>query len=139
MAMREKPRIIPLPRISDPRGNLSFVQNGDVDLPFDIERAYWIYDVPAGAERGSHCHKANKSLLVALAGSFTVKLFDGVQTFAFLLNKPFDGLYIPPGYWRTLEDFSSGAVCMCLTSELYSEDDYIRDFEEFMDFSRKTL
>ncbi|MCH5221849.1 MAG: WxcM-like domain-containing protein [Muribaculaceae bacterium] len=127
-----EPCIIDLPRIYDPRGNLSFLQNGDYFLPFKIERVYWIYDVPAGAERGSHCHLKSQGLLVAVSGSFNVSLFDGKKTLTFTLNRPYQGLYIPPGYWRTIDNFSTGSVCMALASTLYSEDDYVRDFDEFV-------
>lgn len=131
MENRELPYIIDLPRIQDPRGNLSFVQNGHSFLPFDIKRVYWIYDVPAGEERGSHSHIHAKSLIIAAGGSFDVVLFDGDRYWNFTLNRPYQGLYVPPGYWRTLDNFSSGSVCLSLTSLPYSEDDYIRDFEEF--------
>ncbi len=132
MATSAKPHIIDLPRIYDPRGNLSFIQNGDKELPFDIERVYWIYDVPAGEERGAHSHIHAKSLIVANSGSFNVNLFDGHEWYRFTLNRPYQGLYVPNGYWRTLDNFASGSVCMVLTSTTYSEDDYIRDFDEFM-------
>lgn len=129
-----KPHIIVLPRIFDPRGSLSFAE-GENHVPFDIARVYWIYDVPTGEVRGSHSHKEAKSLLVATNGSFTVHLFDGKTTESFTLSRPFEGLYIPPGYWRTLDNFSSGSVCMVLTSLPYSEDDYIRDYNEFLNQS----
>lgn len=128
----ENPRIITLPRIYDPRGSLSFVQNGDEFLPFELKRAYWIYDVPAGEERGAHSHKVSKTLLVAVSGSFCVNLFDGSQWLRFNLSRPFEGLYVPPGYWRVLDNFSSGSVCLALSSTLYSEEDYIRDYDEYM-------
>lgn len=128
----EIPHLIQLPRIYDPRGNLSFIQNGDAELPFDIVRAYWIYDVPAGESRGAHSHIKARTVLLALGGSFDVKLFDGEKNYTFTLNRPYQGLYVPPGYWRIIDNFSSGSVCMALTSLPYSEDDYIRDFDEFM-------
>ena len=130
--IKELPRVIRLPRIYDPRGNLSFLQNDDNIVPFHIERVYWIYDVPAGESRGSHAHKEMHALMIALSGSFTVHLFDGHKEFEFILNRPFEGLYIPPGYWRTIDNFASGSVCMVLSSSKYSEDDYIRDYEEFL-------
>lgn len=132
MKKTEYARIIELPRIYDPRGNLTFVQNGDNKLPFDIERVYWTYDVPAGEERGGHSHHQGKELLVALSGSFNVNLFDGETSETYTLNRPWEGLYIPPGYWRTLDNFASGSVCMVLTSVQYSEDDYVRDYDEFL-------
>lgn len=128
----DSPLIIDLPRIYDPRGNLTFVQNGDGRLPFDIERVYWTYDVPAGEKRGGHAHHQGRELLVAISGSFAVNLFDGREWTTYRLNRPYQGLYIPPGYWRTLDDFSTGSVCMVLTSTPYSEADYIRDFEVYM-------
>lgn len=128
----DKPCLIDLPRIYDPRGNLTFVQNGDGRLPFAIERVYWTYDVPAGERRGGHAHHEGRELLIAISGSFAVNLFDGSEWATYRLNRPYQGLYVPPGYWRTLDDFSTGSVCMVLTSTPYSESDYIRDFEEFM-------
>lgn len=128
----DKPRLIDLPRIYDPRGNLTFVQNGDNVLPFAIERVYWTYDVPAGEERGGHSHHEGKELLVATSGSFNVNLFDGKEHATYTLNRPYRALYIPPGYWRTLDNFASGSVCMVLTSTQYSEDDYVRDYDEFI-------
>ena len=125
------PEIIDLPKIEDRRGNLTFVQNND-QIPFDIARVYWTYDVPGGVTRGSHAHIRNESLIIAASGSFDVTLFDGVNEYKFSLNRSYKGLYVPCGYWRTLDNFSSCSVCMVLTSEPYSEDDYIRDFDEFM-------
>lgn len=124
--------MIDLPRIYDPRGNLTFVQNGDGRLPFEIERVYWTYDVPAGEKRGGHAHHQGREVLIAISGSFAVNLFDGRAWTTFRLNRPYQGLYVPPGYWRTLDDFSTGSVCMVLTSTPYSEADYIRDFDTFM-------
>lgn len=132
----DKARLITLPRIYDPRGNLTFVENGDGRLPFAIERVYWTYDVPAGEERGGHSHHQGKELLVAISGSFNVNLFDGSEHLTFTLNRPWEGLYIPPGYWRTLDNFASGSVCMVLTSVPYSEVDYVRDYEEFVKLCR---
>lgn len=129
---RTEPRIIAIPRIYDPRGNLSFIENGDGNIPFKIERVYWIYDVPAGEERGAHSHHVGQELLIALAGSFNVNLFDGKDWHSYTLNRPFQGLFVPPGYWRTLDNFSSGSVCMVLTSTPYDEADYVREFDEFM-------
>ena len=124
------PKIVKLPRIHDPRGNLTVAQGG-VEVPFDIKRAYWIYDVPAGEERGGHSHHAMAQLLVAVGGSFSVNVCDGYNWRTFMLNRPFEGLFIPPGIWRTLDNFSSGAVCLSLVSTDYDEADYIREFEEF--------
>ncbi len=132
MENKEKARIIELPRIYDPRGNLTFVENTDGLMPFKIERVYWIYDVPAGEARGGHAHRQGQEILIALSGSLTVKLFDGRERSEFLLNRPFQGLYMPPGYWRTMDNFSSGSVLMVLSSVPYSEDDYIRDYDDFL-------
>lgn len=124
------PRILQLPRIHDPRGNLTFAQGG-AQLPFELKRAYWVYDVPAGEERGGHSHHELTELVVAVSGSFSVNLFDGFSWKSYMLNKPFEGLLIPSGFWRTLDDFSSGAVCVVLTSDYFKEADYVRDLDEF--------
>lgn len=126
-----KPTVITLPKICDPRGNLTFVENGR-HVPFDIARAYWVYDVPGGEERGGHSHHEAEELIIATGGSFNVNLFDGHETKTYTLNRPFEGLYVPPGYWRTLDNFASGSVCMVLTSTPYDEADYVRDYDEFM-------
>ena len=131
------PHLIELPKIEDPRGNLTFVQDCD-QIPFDIKRVYWTYDVPAGVVRGSHSHRETQMLIVAAAGSFDMQLFDGHSTHTFHLNRPFVGLYIPPGYWHTLDNFSSGSVCLVMTSTPYDETDYIRDFEQYMAYVRET-
>ena len=123
-------RIITLPKITDPRGNLTFAEENDT-VPFDIRRVYWTYDVPGGESRGGHAHKQLYQLLVATSGSFIVVLDNGVEQRRILLNHPWQGLIITPGVWRTLEDFSSGAVCMVLASEHYTEDDYIYDYDEY--------
>lgn len=128
-------RIITLPRIYDPRGNLTFAQHVDVDIvPFDIRRAYWVYDVPAGESRGGHAHRTLRQLVIATSGSFTVTLDNGKETQTYLLNHPWQGLLIDPGTWRTLDDFSSGAVCLVLASDIYKEEDYIRDYDEFLKY-----
>lgn len=124
-------RIIELPKITDPRGNLTVAESFK-NVPFDIKRAYWLYDVPGGGSRGGHAHKRLKQLLVAVSGSFTVTLDDGREKETFLLNHPWQGLLIDTGIWRTLDDFSSGAVCMVLASELYEEEDYIYDYQDFL-------
>ena len=126
-----KPTVITLPKICDPRGNLTFVENGR-HIPFDIARAYWVYDVPGGEERGGHSHHVAEELIIATGGSFNVNLFDGRETKTYTLNRPFEGLYVPPGYWRTLDNFASGSVCMVLTSTPYDEADYVRDYDEFI-------
>lgn len=126
-------KIIDIPKIEDRRGNLSVVEEFK-NVPFHIARAYWLYDVPAGAKRGGHAHKRLKQLLIALSGSFTVTLDDGHEKRKILLNRLYQGLLIETGIWRTIDDFSSGAVCLVLASELYDESDYIYDYEEFLKY-----
>lgn len=118
---------------SDRKGNLSVVENGQT-LPFDVKRVYYLYDVPGGENRGSHAHKELSQLIIAASGSFTVTLDDGKCKRSFFLNRPYQGLYVKPGMWRDLEDFSSGAVCMVLASDVYLKEDYIRDYQEFLEF-----
>lgn len=120
---------------SDRRGNLTVVENGKT-LPFDVKRVYYLYDVPGGESRGAHAHKELSQLIIAASGSFTVTLDDGKCKRSFFLNRPYQGLYVKPGMWRTLEDFSSGAVCMVLASDVYKASDYIRTYEEFIDFRK---
>lgn len=128
-----KGKIIYLHKIIDPRGNLTFVEECR-DLPFNVSRVYWVYDVPAGESRGGHSHKHCKELLVAISGSFTVLLDDGKTRDKILLNHPYQGLIIENGVWRTLEDFSSGAVCLVLASDYFEEEDYIREYDEFLNY-----
>ena len=118
---------------SDRKGNISVVQNGDT-IPFDVKRVYYLYDVPGGESRGSHAHRDLEQLIVAASGSFTVTLDDGKVKRTFTLNRPYQGLYVKPGIWRDLDDFSSGAVCMVLASDVYKVDDYIREYHEFVKF-----
>lgn len=121
--------ILSIPTIEDYRGNIAVVEN-DV-LPFDIKRVYYLYDVPSSASRGGHAHKNLQQVLIALSGSFDVILKNGSETQIVTLNKPNKGLLIRSSVWRELENFSSGAVCMVLASEIFDESDYIRDFKEF--------
>ena len=130
---KEEGRIIELSKITDPRGNLT-VAESFTNVPFNIKRAYWVYDVPGGESRGGHAHKRLRQLIVALSGSFTVTLDDGKERETFLLNHPWQGLIIETGIWRTLDDFSSGAVCLVLASEVYEEEDYIYDYDEFLKY-----
>ncbi|CAM3880827.1 FdtA/QdtA family cupin domain-containing protein [Flavobacterium cucumis] len=123
-------KIINIPKIEDPRGNLSVIES-DV-IPYEIKRVYYLYDVPSGAERGGHSHKEQQELLVALSGSFDVVLNDGDDEKVVTLNKPFEGLLITSGIWRELKNFSSGAVCLVVASDIYIEEDYIRDFDTFI-------
>ena len=118
---------------SDRKGNISVVENG-ITVPFDVKRVYYLYDVPGGESRGSHAHKELSQLIIAASGSFRVTLDDGNVKRSFILNRPYQGLYVKPGIWRDLDDFSSGAVCMVLVSEVYKEDDYIRDYNDFLNF-----
>lgn len=126
-------QILSIPKIEDPRGNLSVIENDIV--PFDIKRVYYLYDVPSGSERGGHAHKELKEFLVALSGSFDVVLKDGEEEQIVTLNKPYQGLLINPGIWRELQNFSSGSVCLVVASEVYIEEDYIRNFDAFLEYS----
>lgn len=125
--------LIALPKIIDPRGNLTVVENLK-EIPFGVSRVYWVYDVPGGESRGGHAHKHCRELLVAVSGSFDVTLDDGKEKRTFHLNHPYHGLVIDRGVWRTLDDFSSGAVCLVLAEDPFDEDDYIRDHEAFLTY-----
>ena len=127
----EECEILSLPKISDPRGNLTFVESGK-QIPFDIERVYYTYDVPGGSERGGHAHKALHQLIIAMSGSFDVVLDDGQNKKRVHLNRSYKGLYVCPMIWRELDNFSSGSVCMVLASNKYNEEDYFRDYAEFV-------
>jgi len=127
----EECKIIDLPKISDPRGNLTFIE-GNQHIPFDIRRVYYLYDVPGGAERGGHAHKALSQLIIAMSGSFDVILDDGGEKKRFHLNRSYQGLYVCPMMWRELDNFSSGSVCMVLASNIYEESDYYRDYNEYL-------
>jgi dTDP-4-dehydrorhamnose 3,5-epimerase-like enzyme len=124
-------RLIDLPKISDPRGNLTFVEGG-IHVPFDIKRVYYLYDVPGGSERGGHAHKALHQLIIAMSGSFDVMLDDGREKKCFHLAQSYYGLYVCPMIWRELTNFSSGSVCLVLASNLYDEHDYYREYGEFI-------
>lgn len=121
---------------SDRKGNLTVVENRET-LPFEVKRVYYLYDVPGGESRGAHAHRKLEQLIVAASGSFKVTLDDGRSKRSFFLNRPYQGLYVKPGLWRDLEDFSSGAVCMVLASEVYQKEDYIRDYDEFIVFRKE--
>jgi hypothetical protein len=133
--MNDEPRIIELPKIIDPRGNLSFFENKQ-QLPFSIKRIYWIYDVPGGEIRGGHGYKILEELIVALSGSFDVVLNDGVSEKKFHLNRSYYGLYVPPMWWRHVENFSTNSVGLFAASTIYEEADYIRDFEDYKKMKR---
>lgn len=134
MSLR-KCQIIDLPRINDPRGNLTFVE-ANRHIPFDIRRVYYLYDVPGGAERGGHGHKQLHQLIIAMSGSFDIHLDDGVEKKSVHMNRSYFGLYVCPMIWREIDNFSSGAVCLVLASNLYDEADYYRDYDEFMKATR---
>lgn len=127
----EQCQVIDLPKIQDPRGNLTFIEGGR-HIPFEIQRVYYLYDVPGGAERGGHAHKALQQLIVAMSGSFDVVLDDGRSKRRIHLNRSYQGLYVCPMMWRELDNFSSGAVCMVLASNRYDEDDYYREYSTFI-------
>lgn len=129
--MIENCKIIDLPKIYEPRGNLTFIEAGR-HIPFDIKRVYYLYDVPGGSERGGHAHKGLHQLIIAMSGSFDIHINDGGQTKTFHLNRSYNGLYICPMIWREIDNFSSGAVCMVLASNFYDEADYYRDYDEFV-------
>ena len=118
---------------SDRKGNITVVENGRT-LPLDVKRAYYLYDVPGGESRGAHAHRELEQFIVAASGSFTVTLDDGIEKRSVFLNRPYQGLYVKSGMWRDLSDFSSGAVALVLASEVYKEEDYIRDYREFLQF-----
>jgi dTDP-4-dehydrorhamnose 3,5-epimerase-like enzyme len=124
-------RIINLPKIFEPRGNLTFIEGGR-HVPFAIRRVYYLYDVPGGSERGGHAHKELHQLIIAMSGSFDVILDDGENTKRVHLNRSYNGLYVCPMIWRELDNFSSGSVCMVLASNYYDEADYYRNYDEFM-------
>jgi len=124
-------KVIDLPKIQDPRGNLTFIEGGN-HIPFDIQRVYYLYDVPGGSERGGHAHKGLHQLIIAMSGSFDVVLDDGNSKKRMHLCRSYYGLYVCPMIWRELDNFSSGSVCMVLASNKFDEADYYRDYAEFM-------
>jgi len=123
-------KIIELPKFSDPRGNLSFVEQLN-HIPFEIKRTYWIYDVPGGENRGGHAFRKNEEFIVALSGSFDVVVDDGITQKTFTLNRSYYGLYVPAGLWRTMDNFSTNSLALEFGSEHYCKEDYIRDYEQF--------
>jgi len=124
-------KLIELPKISDPRGNLTFVEGGK-HIPFEIKRIYYLYDVPGGAHRAGHAHKTLHQVLVALSGSFDITVDNGVAKTKFHLNRSYQGLYIPAMIWRDIDNFSSGAVCLALASTFYDESEYYREYDTFL-------
>ena len=130
------PHIISLPKIEDPRGNLSFIEEFK-HIPFKIERTYWIYDVPGGQVRGGHAFKVQQELIVALSGSFDVVVDDGNEKQTYSLNRSYYGLYLPAGLWRQMENFSTNSLALVLSSTHYLEDDYVRDYNDFLNYRRQ--
>lgn len=130
----DKIELLEIPKITDPRGNLSVVEEGF--LPYEVKRVYYLYDVPSGEYRGAHAHKEQSEFLIALSGSFEVILNDGKNKKSIVLNKPNRGLLIPTGIWRELENFSSGSVCLVLSSGKFLESDYIRDYDEYLEYKK---
>lgn len=131
----ERCKILELPKIGDSRGNLTFIE-GHHHIPFDIQRVYYTYDVPGGAERGGHAHKGLQQVIIAMSGSFDVILDDGTDRKRFHLNRSYYGLYVCPMIWRELDNFSTSSVCMVLASNRYDEDDYYRDYQQYQDALR---
>jgi dTDP-4-dehydrorhamnose 3,5-epimerase-like enzyme len=125
------PTILHLPKFEDPRGNLTFIEQEN-HIPFAIKRVYWIYDVPGGQERGGHAFKEQREFIVALSGSFDVEVDDGNEKQTYSLNRSYYGLYIPAGLWRHMQNFSTNAVVLVLSSTFFSEKDYIRDYDDFL-------
>lgn len=134
-SIMKEARIIELPRFLDERGNLSFAQNV-TQIPFEIKRVYWLYDVPAGECRGGHAYKENEELIIALSGSFDVILDDGNERKSYSLNRPFYGLYVPKGMWREMENFSTNSFVLEFASTNFDEDDYVRDYGQFLKMKR---
>jgi hypothetical protein len=132
----ESAKIINLPKFEDPRGNLSFIEEYK-HIPFKIERIYWIYDVPGGQVRGGHAFKEQKELIVALSGSFDIVIDDGKEKQTFSLNRSYYGLYLPAGLWRQMENFSTNSLALVLSSTHYFENDYIRDYNDFLNYRRQ--
>lgn len=130
--------VIELPKKEFPTGNLTPVQ-GCENLPFDIKRVFYLYDIPGGEARGAHAHKKCHQFLIAASGAFEVVLDDGINKRTVTLNRPYYGLHVPPGIWAAEQGFSSGAICLVLTSEMYDAEDYIRDYQEFIDYKSVNL
>jgi len=134
MSGLEKARILNLKKIGDRRGQLSFLES-DNPVPFEIKRTYWIYDVPGGERRGAHAFKRNREFIIALSGSFDVTLSDGKESKTFSLNRSYYGLYIPEGLWKVMDNFSTNSLALIVSSEEYDENDYILDYEKWLQYS----
>jgi WxcM-like, C-terminal len=124
-------KLIDLPKINDPRGNLTFLEAGR-HIPFNIKRVFYLYDVPGGADRAGHALKKCHQFLIAMSGSFDVSVFNGKESRKIHLNRSYYGLHLPPMFWREMDNFSSGSVCLVLASECYSEDDYYREYKDYL-------
>jgi hypothetical protein len=133
-----RPEIIQLPKYVDPRGNLSFIEE-ERHIPFKINRTYWIYDVPGGQVRGGHAFRSQKEFIVALSGSFEVEVHDGLAATVFPLNRSYYGLYVPAGVWRQMKNFSTNSLALVLSSTHFDETDYIRNFDEFLEFRNSVI
>jgi hypothetical protein len=131
----DAPQLVMLPKILDERGNLSFIE-GEKHIPFKVKRTYWIYDVPGGDVRGGHAYKSLQEFVVALSGSFDLLIDDGSRHYKFSLNRSYVGVYVPAGYWRSLENFSTNSLALILASQPYNEDDYIRKYDDFLAFRK---
>jgi len=127
--------IVQLPKLESSRGNLSFIEE-EKHIPFTIERVYWIYDVPGGQIRGGHAFKFQQELIIALSGSFEVEVDDGIEKLIYSLNRSYYGLYLPSGLWRRMQNFSTNALALVLSSTPFNENDYIRDYQEFLKFRK---
>jgi hypothetical protein len=135
MSKIDEVRLYEFPKVKDPRGNLTFIEGGR-HIPFDIKRVFYIYDVPGGESRADHANIQTEQMIIAMSGSFDVVVDDGSQKKRFSLNRAYFGLYIPKLIWRGIDNFSSGAVCLVLTSDLYSADDYIREYDRFVGLNK---
>ncbi|MCS7083161.1 MAG: FdtA/QdtA family cupin domain-containing protein [Bacteroidetes bacterium] len=133
----EQCRLIYLPKITDPRGNLTFIEE-NIHIPFEVKRVYYLYDIPGGAVRGAHAHKRLHQFIIAISGSFDVILDDGFKRKKIHLNRSYYGLYICPMIWRYLDNFSTGSICLVLASDFYDEQDYIRNYDDFVLIKRKS-
>jgi hypothetical protein len=125
--------VLQLPKTGNPAGNITAINNQN-EIPFDIKRVYYLYDVPGGEARGGHAHRELHQLILASSGSFNVDITDGTSNRTLHLNRPYNALYMPPGIWRELNNFSSGSITLVLASEIYLKEDYIRDFQEYLSF-----
>ena len=131
-----KPELLHFPKIIDKRGNLSFLENNN-QIPFEIQRVFWIYDVPGGEKRGGHAYKSQQEVIIALSGSFDVVVNDGVSEQKFNLNRSYYGLYLPAGIWRHIENFSTNSLSLHISDAIFDESDYMRNFSDFLNYAKK--